>query len=64
MIIVFIKNTKVVKNTEFSDFTASDGQRSGCRTNELIFHLLHFPNETVTGAMKSRGTCSTFPAKP
>ena len=32
-------------------------------SNGLIFHLLHFSNETVTGAMKSRGTCNTFPAK-
>ena len=45
-------------------FSVPDGKRCRVRINELIFHLLHFSNETVTGAMKSRGTCSTFPAKP
>ena len=45
-------------------FSLPDGQRCRCPINELIFHLLHFSIETVTGAMKSRPTCSTIPAKP
>jgi len=56
--------TNPVPSDAVSGFSVPDGQRYWCRTNELIFHLLHFSIETVTGAMKFQPTCSTIPAKP